>query len=257
MTKAKRLQEIKRLLEANGEVQNADLAQLFHVSEMTVRRDIDLLSQDAAIIRVRGGAYLASIAQQREPSYIIRSQEASDVKDKIAVRAVEIMQDATNVYLDSGTTTERILRHVNNKSRHIITNGINIAQESVNYSHISTVLIGGDFRANSLSTAGITAEEQIKRYRFDVAFIGANAIDNCGNIYVGTTLEVGLKRCVINNSVRCYVLADSSKFNSYSLTSYGNLTAVTGVITDRGISAEALEQLEAVGVNVIIADQEN
>lgn len=254
MTKNKRLQEIRRLLEEESEVQNAELAERFKVSEMTIRRDIDQLSKDAAIIRTRGGAYLAPVSQQSEPSYTFRLQEGSAVKEKIAAKAAKIMQDHMNIFLDSGTTTECILKYVDKRKRYmVITNGINIAAELVNHSQISSVLIGGDFRTNTLSTAGPTAEEQVKRFRFDVAFLGANAIDENGNAYVGTTLEVGLKHSIIENSVKCYVLADSSKFNNYSLTSYINISNISGVITDSGISQKTLEQLEGCNVKVIIA----
>lgn len=255
MTKNRRLQEIRSLLEVESEVQNAELAERFKVSEMTIRRDIDQLSKDAAIIRTRGGAYLAPISQQSEPSYTFRLQESSAVKEKIAAKAAKIMQDHMNVFLDSGTTTECILKYVDKRKRYmVITNGINIAAEFVNHSQISSVLIGGDFRTNTLSTAGPMAEEQVKKFRFDIAFLGANAIDAGGNAYVGTTLEVGLKHSIIENSVECYVLADSSKFDNYSLTSYVNIRNISGVITDRGISPKILEQLQSNGVEVIIAD---
>lgn len=253
MLKNIRLQEIKNILEAEGEVQNTELSRRFQVSEMTIRRDIDLLAKDAAIIRTRGGAYLAPASQQQEPTYAYRQREASGFKEKIAAKAAELMRSDNNIYIDSGTSTEGILRHIDNKHYMIITNGINIAQESVNHSHISTVLIGGDFRTNTLSTTGAAAEAQISGFRYDISFLGCNAIDEKGNVYVGTTLEVGLKKRVIEKSTRCYVLADSSKFNSFSLTSYGNLREISGVITDDGISPNTVKQLEALGIAVIIA----
>ena len=253
MLKTNRLQEIRDILEAEGEVQTSELSRRFGVSEMTIRRDIDLLSKEAAIIRTRGGAYLAPASQLREPAYSFRRKEANDSKEKMALKAAEIMSTARNIYLDSGTSTEGILRHIDGKHYIVITNGINIAQEAVNHSRISTVLIGGDFRTNTLSTTGPTAEEQIKSFRYDVAFLGCNAIDGKGELYVGTTLEVGVKKAAIANSVKSYVLADSSKFNSYSLTSYGNLKELDGVITDDGIPEAVVEKLEELGIEVIIA----
>ena len=255
MLKSNRLEEIKRILEEKSEVQTVELSKRFKVSEMTIRRDIDELSQNAAIIRTRGGAYLAPASQQKEPSYTSRLRVASDVKEKLSIKAAELMDNYLTVYLDSGTTTECILKHINASKRHvIITNGINIAQESVNYSHLSTFLIGGEFRTNSLSTIGPSAEEMLRRFRFEVAFLGANAIDIEGNAYVGATLEVGLKKCVIENSMKCYILADSSKFNTFSLMSYINIGEIEGVITDRGLAPEIYEQLIANKVNVIFAD---
>ena len=70
---------------------------------------------------------------------------------------------------------------------------------------------------------------------------------------MGTTLEVGVKKAALANSTKSYVLADSSKFNSYSLTSYGNLREIAGVITDDGILPETAEKFEKNGIHVIIA----
>ena len=65
---------------------------------------------------------------------------------------------------------------------------------------------------------------------------------------------MGVKKLVIEKSARCYVLADSSKFNGYSLAGYGNLKELDGVITDDGISADTVKQLETLGIRVIIAE---
>lgn len=163
------------------------------------------------------------------------------------------MRDKNNVYIDSGTSTEGILRHTDNRHHIVVTNGINIAREAVNHSRISTVLIGGDFRSNTLSTTGAAAEAQIAEFCYDLAFLGCNAIDAQGTVYVGTTLEVGVKKQVIERSASCYVLADSSKFNRYSLAGYGNLKELDGVITDDGISTDVVSRLEALGIRVIVA----
>lgn len=255
MVKQSRQEEIMKMLEEQGEIQTIALSQHFKVSEMTIRRDIDMLSKNAAIIRTRGGAYLAPASQQREPSYTSRIHDATDTKEKIALKATEIMENCVNVFLDSGTSTECILKHISKRKRYmIVTNGINIAQESVNHSQLSTVLIGGDFRTNTLSTTGMIAQEQIKLYRYDIAFLGANAIDDEGNAYVGFTNEAGIKKCIIDSSIQCYILADSSKFSSFNLTSYTNISKISGVITDSGIPEETVEKLRQNGVNVIIAD---
>lgn len=254
MLKMSRLQAMKGILEAEGEIQITELSRRFQVSEMTVRRDLDDLAKEAAIIRTRGGAYLAPPSQRQEPNYSYRQRKAGNFKEKIAAKAAEMMREENNIYIDSGTSTEWILRHVSDRHYIIVTNGINIAQEAVNHSRISTVLIGGDFRSNTLSTTGAAAEAQIAEFRYDIAFLGCNAIDAQGTVYVGTTLEVGVKKLVIEKSARCYVLADSSKFNGYSLAGYGNLKELDGVITDDGISADTVKQLETLGVRVIIAE---
>jgi len=253
MLKEVRIEKIRELLSKQGEIQVTDLAQRFHVTEMTIRRDLDLLSKETAVIRTRGGAYLAPNTQQFEPSYSSRQRESREYKDRIASKAVELLDGANVIYLDSGTTTEQILCHIDNSRNYmIVTNGVNIAMESVNHSRVSVYLVGGEFRANTLSTGGPSVEEQLLNFRYDVAFLGANAIDASGNAFVGTTLEVALKRNVIRNSERTYIAAGSSKIGKISLTPYVNAAELDGIITDDGLPEELAEQLKKANVNLLI-----
>ena len=48
-------------------------------------------------------------------------------------------------------------------------------------------------------------------------------------------------------------MVDSSKFNCYDLHEYGSLEQVHTVVTDAGVSKEALALLERYGVEVVIA----
>ena len=85
-----------------------------------------------------------------------------------------------------------------------------------------------------------------------MAFLGANAIDASGNAFVGTTLEVALKRNVIRNSERTYIAAGSSKIGKISLTPYVNAAELDGIITDDGLPEELAEQLKKANVNLLI-----
>ncbi|MDO4275611.1 MAG: DeoR/GlpR family DNA-binding transcription regulator [Eubacteriales bacterium] len=255
MLKEFRLNEIKSILKRDGEVQNNTLCKMFNVSEMTIRRDLDVLSNaDTSIVRTHGGAYLVSTKEMREPPYTLRVQKCCEEKEKIAKKALELIEPGQNIFLDSGTTTYYIARNIPMDYRNmILTNGLNIAQEAINHRNLSVFLIGGDLRQNSLSTCGSIAEEILAKFRIDITFLGANAIDEEGNAYVGTTSEVGLKNRVIQQSVKSYILADSSKFSTHNLVSYTNAVNVAGIITDAGISEEIVQKLESANIQVIIA----
>lgn len=255
MLKEFRLNEIKNILKRDGEVQNNTLCKIFNVSEMTIRRDLDVLSKaDASIVRTHGGAYLVSVKEMREPPYTLRVQEFCEEKEKIANKALELIKPGQNIYLDSGTTTFYIARNIPIDYRNmILTNGLNIAQEAIKHSNLSVFLVGGDVRQNSLSTCGSMAEEILGKFRIDVAFLGANAIDEYGNAYVGTTVEVGVKNRVIQQSVKSYILTDSSKFNTHNLVSYINAQNVAGIITDNHVPDEVVQNMEANKINIIVA----
>lgn len=258
MNKSDRILEIENMLKEKGEILTVDLADIFQVSEMTIRRDIDYLCKHSNAIRTRGGVYMPfHNSENNEPSYLSRINEANFSKNKIAYMASKLIQAEDNIFIDSGTTTEGILQNIASSGRHhnIVTNDIMVAYDSVKYDEVSIVLIGGDFRENTLSTAGVTAESQIRKYQFDIAFIGCNGIDSNGNAYVGASSEVGVKQSVIESSVRNYILADSSKLNKGGFIRFINLSKVTGVITDDEVDNQILEHFYNLGINVIVAKE--
>ena len=254
MLKEFRLKEIKNILEHDGEVEISALCRMFNVTEMTIRRDLDVLSKDTSIVRTHGGAYMVSTKEMREPPYTLRVQTNCQEKEKIARKALEFLENGQNVFLDSGTTTYYVAKNMPVDCRNmILTNGLNVACEVINRRKSSVLLVGGDLRQNSLSTSGALAEEMLKKFKVDIAFLGTNAIDEDGNVYVGTTSEVGLKSTVMKSCIKCYILADSSKFNIHNLIYYTNARDVEGIITDDRIDPEVVRKLESKKINVIVA----
>lgn len=254
MLRDERIKKIYAMLLKEGYVEINNLCSIFEVTDMTIRRDLDSLSSEYAIERTHGGAMLVT-NRGEEPSYEHRIVSQSVLKEKIAKKALSLIRNSQTLFIDSGTTTQYIAKGITNENRNtIVTNGINIANEIINLDTVSAILIGGDLKKNTHSTRGALAETQVRQFRFDIAFLGANAIGADGSLYVGSTSETSFKRIVMNASSKTYVLVDSSKFNSYNLLSYANANEVTAVITDSNIDEGTKKLLEEYGINIIIAD---
>lgn len=254
MLRDERQQKIYDILQKDGFVEINNLCRTFNVTDMTIRRDLDCLTQEYDIIRTHGGARLDG-SRSEEPSYENRIVSNSESKEEIAKKALSLIKDGQTLFIDSGTTTLFVAQGMNEDFHNtVVTNGINIANAILNNESVGVLLIGGDLRKNTHSTRGPLAEEQVKKFKFDIAFIGANAIDEDGQLYVGNTAETGFKSSVMKAASKIYVLIDSSKFNMYSLISYANGTDVTGIITDRGIPKNIVQVLTDRGINIIIAD---
>jgi DeoR/GlpR family transcriptional regulator of sugar metabolism len=252
--KEKRIMQIFELLKRDGEVEINVLCRMFNVTDMTIRRDLETLSKEHNIVRTHGGAILVVEDQMVEPSYERRIISKGDQKEKIAKKALELIKSSNKIFIDSGTTTYYMATNMSNDNRNVVvTNGLNIASEIINRRYISVLLIGGDLRRNTLSTRGALAEEQLQKFKVDIAFLGANTIGDDGNIYVGSTSETGFKKYVIQSAAQTYILLDSSKFDSYNLISYTHARDVTGIITDDQVSEESVNRLREMGVNIIIA----
>lgn len=255
MLKETRLQKIQNLLIANGSVETGQLSRTFAVTEMTIRRDLEtLIKENPKIVRTHGGAMLANSGDQVELPYEQRMSENGDLKYNIAQTALSFVRHGQVLFIDSGTTTLHLARQISNEFNNtVITNGINIGTELLTRDWVNVILIGGDLRKNTHSTRGPLAEEQMRNFKVDVAFLGANAIGNNGNIYLANTSEIGFKKSVLYAAEEVYVLADSSKFNKFNLISCANGKEVSGIITDHNLPQDVRETLEELGINLIIA----
>ena len=253
MLKNKRQNEIYEILLQEGEVKTSQLCRRFGVSEMTIRRDLENLINMQGVVRTHGGAlYAENFASKKLGSEQIKM---SGAKEKIAKKALTLVEKKQRLFIDSGTTTVFVAKNLPMESENIIlTNNLRIVQEVSDRPKASVIVIGGSLRAGTLSCYGFQTEEQIRYYNTDVAFIGASAVGSDGFFYDGYPPEAGVKKSIIASARQVYVLVDSTKFNKFNLIMYSSVRDVTGIITDSGIDEKTCEQLRNKGGNVIIAE---
>lgn len=253
MLKNKRQIEIYEMLLQKGSVKNRDLCQKFGVSDMTIRRDMDQLTNMQGVIRTHGGAlYSAGLTDRKFGTEQLMMTQA---KEQIAVKALSFLQGSQSLFIDSGTTTVYVAKKLPMDSKNIVlSNNLRIVQEVSERPDVSVMIIGGSLRKGGLSCYGSQTEEQIRSYHMDIAFLGASAVGIDGSLYDGYLPEVGVKKSIITSSQKVYVLVDSTKFDKRSLAIYGNVRDVTGIITDPGIDDRTYAQLTKAGANIIIAE---
>ena len=272
MRKEERQRAILELLNPVEPVQNRTLIEHFHVTDMTIRRDLNELAAQGKLIRTFGGAVLVGGEAERaaaaeapsqppaggrvlEAAYKARVREHSGQKASIARACAALMEGRSYIYLDSGSTTFCIAQLASPRMPCIfLTNGINIAAELLRRECASVISIGGEIHLNTWSTRGIFAETQIRALHADVAFLGCNAISPEGGVMIGNMIETGVKQAIMAVSHEIYLVADSSKFDSYSLTAYASVRDFTGVITDNRLSDGTRARLEALGARICMAE---
>ena len=253
MLKEKRLQMILEILGRDGEVQCNNLCKLFGVTDMTIRRDLDTLAKSNFIIRTHGGAVLNPSQKLKEPPYGSRLTEHIPSKEKLAIKALELISSGQRIFLDSGTTTLYLAQNLPSSFHNtVLTNGLNIGSELISHQNLSTIIIGGDLDPNTFATRGILAEKSLGEFRIDVAFLGCNAISPEGEVLVGNVTEIGLKKQAMKISQKIYLLVDSSKFNDYSLISYAFVSDFDGIITDDSLEPETKDKIERLGGRLFI-----
>lgn len=240
------------LLNREGRVLVSDLSKRFQTSQVTVRKDLEILKAQGLAQRTHGGALRASEGALDDPT--LREKEKLHRKEKlrIAGASLKMVQPGQVVILDSGTTATAIARALRTfRSLTVITNAVNIAAELAG-SAIEVILTGGTLRKNSFSLVGPIAEETLRRLYADLLFLGVDGFDVDYGLSTPNLLEAKVNRVMIEIAKRTVAVCDSSKFGRRSLSWIAAPSALQGVITDRGIASSDLRALKKIGVEVTL-----
>lgn len=252
MLNEERRRVIIETLTRDGRVLVADLAKQFHTSQVTIRKDLEILHAHGQIHRTHGGALPAREGMLEDPT--LREKEKLHRKEKlqIAAAAARMVKSGQVLILDSGTTTTAIARCLRDfQNLTIITNAVNIAVE-LSGSDVDVILTGGSLRKNSFSLVGPIAEETLRRLNADVLFLGVDGFDVQFGLSTPNLLEAKVNRAMMEIAKRSVVVCDSSKFGQRSLSLIARASAVHGVITDRGIQKSDLKALKNIGIEAIL-----
>ncbi len=251
-----RRNKIKELLLAQGSVRVADMARLFAVSEETIRRDLGQLEDAGLAAKNYGGAMLVEEARlPLQPPVQQRKMQRLTEKDALGRRAREMVQPDQVVFLDAGSTTWCVARHLASVPQlRVITNGLTVAEELARSDNNDIFLIGGKLIKKSMSIVGPKAEAEIRQYSADVAFLGAAGISLAKGFTSSDIYEAEVKKAMVAAAQRVVVVADHTKFQRPGLIAFSDLKHVDTVITSTQADTALLAKLEDRGVSVIQVD---
>lgn len=254
MLKEQREEQILQLLEQHGSVEVSHLCNLFNVTKMTIRRDLDKLEIEGKISRTHGGAVLNNTDILLETPLYVRLNTNTEHKERIAKRATTMISDGQKIFLSSGTTVFALANQLDNSRRLlIVTDGLNTALELSKRTNISIIIIGGELRSNTLATTGSFAESMIREFKFETAYIGVTSVGADGSLHHGSLVEIGLYRVLREISKKLVIMADSQKLGRDDFVVVGHLKPGDTLITDSDASAEIVKLYQDMGVEVILA----
>lgn len=252
MLNEERQRKIIEILKREGRVLVIDLAQQFQTSQVTIRKDLEILHAQGLIHRTHGGALPVRESVLEDPTLLEKEKLHRKEKLQIASAAARMVSEGQVVLLDSGTTTAAIARELKSfQNLTIITNAVNIAAE-LSGSSTEIILTGGSLRRNSFSMVGPIAEEVLHRLNADILFLGVDGFDVQYGISTPNLLEAKVNRAMIDAAKEVVAVCDSSKFGKRSLSQIGPPNVVHHLITDRGISKADLSTLKRAGIEVTV-----
>jgi len=247
-----RRRAILAALNREGRVLVKDLAAHFQVSQITIRKDLEVLQGRGLLHRTHGGALVPSSGALNDPSLQEKEKLHRTEKMRIAQAAVRLVEEGQSILLDSGTTTMAIARALRNfRKLTVITNAVNIAAELAN-SEIEVILTGGTVRKNSFSLVGPLAEETLRHLSADTLFLGVDGFDTRLGLSTPNLQEAKVNRVMVEISRHVVAVCDSSKFGRRSLSTIVPPNAIHHVITDKKISKMDIRNLKDTGVSITL-----
>lgn len=235
-----------------GEISFVGLAEEFGVSEMTIRRDIEVLQSQGVVRRVSGGA-IALTGTAFEPSYDLRAGQSTESKAHIAAEVASLLRPGETVVLDSGSTVHAVARALRGRDLGltVVTPSISVAVELADEPRTHVILTGGSLRPGELSLIGSDAETAFARYNCDTFVMGVAGVDSVRGLTEYHPQEASVKRAAIQASERVIVGADRTKVGRVHLVNLAPLSALSALVTDADRDQPAVVAAASSGVDVL------
>ncbi len=249
-----RRRRIVQLLEEEGNVKVDELAGLFDVSQVTIRKDLSELEEQGVLQRTYGGAVF-SHRSRFNVSFFQRLNMHSSSKNAIAQAALAYIHEGDTIIIDAGSTTLALAQVLPSRFRslYIITSSVPAALE-LSQAGYEILLVGGLVRNHSLALIGPTAIKTLEAFHADRAFLGSSGITLTHGHSTPNPLDAEVKQAMMRSADETFVLTDSTKFGHACLTTFANLSEIQLTITDFGMPAEFADAFRKRGVRFQVAD---
>lgn len=256
ITTFERRQKILRMVSERSGVKVAALAELFHVSETTIRNDLSALEEDNKLLRVHGGAVLSA---DSAPAQDISTQFVNaEAKKRIARWAADMIQDGDSILLDASTTVMCMAPYLQKyRNLTIVTNGIEVARLLTESSPNTVVLIGGIVSPSGRSTTSLLGAQMLHNLRFKSAFISCVGLSIDNGLTERNIEEAHIKQQMLAAADEIVALVDSSKFEKVSLAPFVNLNEVTYLVTDSDADPEIVNRIQQQGISVTVCGEDS
>ena len=251
MLSSVRYERILERLRSAGPTEVAVFSGLLHVSEATVRRDLAHLETQGALIRVHGGAALATAP---ELPFALVSTSRLDEKTAVARRAASLVEDGDVVLLDIGTTTHQLAVELRGRPITVVTSSLAVLEVFEHDTATELIVLGGVLRRNYRSLVGFITEQALRQIHVHKLFLGTSGIRTDGSVLDTTVVEVPVKHGMIASADHVTLLADTDKFPGSGVARVCGPDAINALVTGPGADEPTLAAFRDAGCEVLMAD---
>ena len=246
----KRREEIMELIHSQGKVKVSELSEIYSISEVSIRKDLEALEAQGQLSRIHGGAVgLNKLYLNMDLTERYKTNAAS--KKDIAELAAKFIDDNDTIMMNAGTTLTYVLRALRGKKNiSIVTNSVQNATEAALYPDFNVILLGGELDSKYQFTYGQDAIRQLENYHATKCILSVDGISAESGLTLYYSNEAELARRMIECSDMSMVVADSSKLGKNVFARITDAQKMKLLVTNKSENFEELKKLRKLGVEI-------
>lgn len=248
-----RQEQILAAIESHGSVRTIDLAAQFSVTDETIRRDLQVLSDLGQASRVHGGA-VSLTGRPKLLSFIERRAINVERKRALARAALDLIQEGQTLAFDSSTTIFELVCRLPDRSQRVITNAHPMIHQLIDAQHIQLISTGGRYDARTQTFVGQETIDVIARHNIHQAFVSCIGFDPERGASEGFEQQSVFKQRLIEIAESVTLILDSTKFDKRSDYFFARPNQINTVVTDGDLDPSIRRRVEARGIQVVLAE---
>ncbi|MEM7348725.1 MAG: DeoR/GlpR family DNA-binding transcription regulator [Chloroflexota bacterium] len=248
---AQRRQLILAAVDKVGELSVSALGKQFGVSEVTIRQDLQALSEQGLLLRTRGGAL--AINSMPEYSFDVRLQQKASEKVRIGQAAAQLVNHGDTIFLDASTTAQALIPFIKrNAELTVITNSLKVAMSLLDSPQVHVIVPGGSLRRESISLVGYPEEDVSKVLNIRLGFFGMRGLTIDEGLTDVNLNEVAVKRAMVKRCRQVIGVTDARKWGNVATSTFAQLDEVDTIISNMKVPDELAMAVRQQGVEVIL-----
>lgn len=225
---------IRRNLEEKGIISLKEIARELGIAEITVRRDFEKMEEDGLLKRVQGGAMLEDMTETAELTMERKGSINNSAKAKVAEYAASLVKNGDCVFIDAGTSAAHMVDYLVKKHINIVTYNELVVKKLAKPILADIYMVGGKYVPGFSMFAGAVAQESLKEYHFDHAFMGCTSVDVKDRTAYATDADsLAMKKIAMENAAHHYLLLDVSKLERRAFLRFASTNEFDQVICDQ------------------------
>jgi DeoR/GlpR family transcriptional regulator of sugar metabolism len=253
---SKRRSAILEELSRNHKVRVADLSVSLGISEVSIRRDLQILEERGLLKRIHGGAISLESASPSTPA-ALRLDVEREKKERIGRAAAAMIGRGESLIFDSGSTPLQVARFLDKElltsgNLTVVTAHLPVVRQLGQWPGVHLIVLGGIYVHAYEMLVGPQTVDQLKGLHVDKMFLGTDGMTLSHGFTTANVLEAEVDRAMVQAANEVIVVSDSGKIGGIGLATIMPVNGVDKLITDTDAPPDFVAALRDLGIEVIL-----